>query len=149
MINADSSRAGRPLVEGILVSDKASYEEVCECVVMRRWSPHAGRPGAEVTRSTEFAGVLENKDSVLVRCRLGEGVGAISPPSLDTLWVLGDQEERYLPWCEYFYLVQPGLTCHLVYRPDRGSVWEIVPWKIVDAVEGTSIKIKMEKVCFP
>jgi hypothetical protein len=153
VINADSSAVGRPLVEGILVADKANYTEICNCVVMAPYSPHLGRPGAEVTRATEFAGVLENKDSVLVRCRLqfGDGIGMVRLPSTSTgeNFSIKSGEEKRLPWDEYFDLWLPGLDCWLRYEPKRGSTWEIVDWVIPDTRGPAVTAMKMQKVCFP
>jgi hypothetical protein len=130
------------VVEGILVRDMAKYEMICECFVFSAWEARYGLPGADVTRSTEFAGTLHYGDSVLVQCNLdNDEYARITMATPDRVVWLSGGEKRVLPWDLYWSLLSNADTgCETVCSPKPGSVW---------AIDETNGFLEIEKVCFP
>ncbi len=137
VINADLG-----IVEGIFVHDKPAYELVCDCLRTALDDETGGSPGADVVRTTEFAGFLQNPQSVLVQCRLATGrIASVTVGNDTTPHCLMANTSELVPWSDLGFYLTVNMECELRYDPEPGSIWEIV-----EPGEG---HLKMQKVCFP
>jgi len=137
VFNADNN-----IVEGIFVHDKPAYELICDCLRTAGDTGAGGSPGADIVRTTEFTGVLENPAAVLVRCRLEDGETAAVKVGTDPIpHCLYANSSELLPYSDLGFYLTIDMECELRYDPEPGSVWEIV--------EPGGEYMKMQKVCFP
>jgi hypothetical protein len=117
-------------VEGIMVRDAPTYVKICDCVVTGIHSETYGYVGADVVRTTRFAGLLEHPVTVLVRSQLPDDRCAVVEVA-GAQYAFDSSEakhEQFLPYDALgFYLQETvgEVPCLVRYQPDGGSVWDI------------------------